>query len=331
MTVKITILGLGQIGTSIGLALGEHKDLVSRIGNDADSAIARRAEKMGAVDHVVFNLPSAVQQADLVILSLPVDEIQGVLKVISQDLKEGVVIIDTSPVKTAVVDWARELLPPDRYFVAWTPTINHTYLHENVYGIDAAHADLFKDSLIFITAPPSTSEPALKLASDLTTLVGARPYYADQAEVDGLVAASVVLPQLTAAALINAVIDQPGWREGRKLAGQPFAQATFPILSMEGQANIAQSALVNRENVLRVIDNLIGSLKSIRQAIQDEDVQSLQNWVKHAIESRQTWIDQRKLNNWANLDYPQPPLPTAGEVFGRLIGLGRPKPPLKKR
>jgi len=241
------------------------------------------------------------------------------------------VVIDTSPAKTAVADWAKELLPPDRYFVAWTPTINHAYLHENVFGIEAAHKDLFQDCLIFITAPPSTTEPALKLASDLTTLVGAKPYFADQAEVDGLVAASTVLPQLTAAALLNAVIDQPGWREGRKLAGRPFAHATIPILSMEGQKNIAQSAIVNRDNVLRVIDNLIGSLKSIRESIQDGDVESLQNWMQHAVESRQTWIDQRKQNNWANVDNPQPPLPTAGEVLGRLISFGRPKPPPKKK
>ena len=72
MTVQITILGLGQIGTSIGLALNEHKDLVRRIGNDADNNIARQAEKMGsAIDQVIFNLPSAVRQADLVILAPP--------------------------------------------------------------------------------------------------------------------------------------------------------------------------------------------------------------------------------------------------------------------
>ena len=73
MTVQVTILGLGQIGASIGLALGEHKDLVRRIGNDTEPKIARRAEKMGAIDHVIFNLPSAVRHADLVILALPVD------------------------------------------------------------------------------------------------------------------------------------------------------------------------------------------------------------------------------------------------------------------
>jgi prephenate dehydrogenase len=330
MTVKITILGLGQIGTSIGLALGEHKELVSRIGNDIDPAIARRAEKMGAVDHIVYNLPSAVRQADIVILALPVDEIYEVLKIICQDLKEGAVVIDTSPSKATVSDWAKELLPPDRYFVAWTPTVNFTYLDKSEFGIDAAHADLFRDSLIFITTPSETNEQAIKLASDLTTLVGAKPFFADQAEVDGLVAANIILPQLVAAALINAVVDEPGWREGRKLAGQPFALSTSPVMTMEGKDNIAQSALANRENVVRVIDNFSRNLVFLRQAIQDDNREALQERVKQARESIQIWIQQRKSNNWLNVENPAPAMPTAGEVFGRLIGLRKPKSSSKK-
>ena len=34
MTVKITIIGLGQIGASIGLALANHKDQVTTLGYD---------------------------------------------------------------------------------------------------------------------------------------------------------------------------------------------------------------------------------------------------------------------------------------------------------
>jgi prephenate dehydrogenase len=330
MTVQVTILGLGQIGASIGLALGEHKDLVRRIGNDTEPKIARRAEKMGAIDHVIFNLPSAVRQADLVILALPVDEIREVLEVISQDLKEGSVIIDTSHTKEAVAKWAAELLPPDRHFVAWTPTINPAYLHETVYGIDAAHADLFRDCLIFITTPPGAAAPAIKLASDLTSLIGGKPFFADQAEVDGLLAASTLLPELTAAALVNAVMDQPGWDEGRKLAGRPFALATSPILGLEGNKTIAQAALANRENVVRVIDNLIASLTKLRQAIQNDDAAGLQKQVQAALEDREIWIGQRKINNWASVDSPPSALPTAGDVLGRLVGL-RPKPTPKDR
>ena len=46
-------------------------------------------------------------------------------------------------------------------------------------GIDAAHADLFKNSLMIITSPPGADADALKLAADLAVLVGSIPFFAD--------------------------------------------------------------------------------------------------------------------------------------------------------
>ena len=125
MPIQITIIGLGQIGASIGLALAKIKDQAIRIGNDREPGIARQAEKSGAVDKTMINLPSAVKDADIVILALPVDEIRETMEVIAQDLKPGVVLIDTSPVQGGLLQWAQELLPGnDRYFVALTPSLN---------------------------------------------------------------------------------------------------------------------------------------------------------------------------------------------------------------
>ena len=62
MTIKITIIGTGQIGASIGLALGAQKDLFLRVGHDKDIKIANRAKDMGAVDKVEINLFRAIDR-----------------------------------------------------------------------------------------------------------------------------------------------------------------------------------------------------------------------------------------------------------------------------
>src|SRR5512138_4015298 len=137
MAIQITILGLGQVGASLGLALAEKKGDILRVGNDREPEIAKRAQKLGAVDQVQHNLPSAVSKADVVVLAMPVDEIRETLEVIAQDLKEGAVVIDTSPVKVGVAEWAQKILPKERYFVAMTPTLNPAYLDELKAGLDA--------------------------------------------------------------------------------------------------------------------------------------------------------------------------------------------------
>jgi len=321
MTIQITIIGLRQIGASIGLALKDHQELVKRVGHDREATIARQAEKMGAVDSISFNLPASVRQADLVILTEPFDEMQETLKIIASELRGGAVIMDTAPVKQDYSSWVMGILPADRHYVSLMPALNPAYLNDTAEGQESARGDLFHNSLILITQPSGTNAEAIKLASDLTSLLGATPLFADAAEVDGLVAAGIFLPQLAAAALLNATTDQPGWREGRKIAGPDFTKATAPILNLTETKDLGQAILFNRENTLRMIDTLIDSLGDLRQAIAQQDQPAIQELLENALKGRELWWKQRLAANWAALENPQPRTPGAGEMIGRLIGI----------
>ena len=321
MAVQITIVGLGQIGASFGLALANQPELVRRVGHDRQPEIARKAEKMGALDKVMLNLPAAVQDADLVLLSVPIDQLRDTLAVIAPVLKEGSVVMDTAPVKEAVAGWAAELLPADRHYVGLTPVINPLYLEEPASGLEAAHADLFHGGLIAIVAPPRTNSEAIKLAADLARLVGASPFFVDPLEIDGLMAATHLLPQLLAAGLINSTADQPGWREGRKVAGRAYAEATGPIIHLGDSKALKASVLLNRENTLRVIDSAIAALQIIRTDIDAQDGEALLKRLERARTSREKWWKERQVGDWVESDGgPAPEIP---DVFGRLFGVRR--------
>ena len=320
MTVQITIIGLGQIGASMGLALGEHKDLIYRVGHDREMRITRRAEKLGVVDKTMANVPSAVRKADLVILSLPMNQIQNTLEMIAQDLKEGAVVMDTAPVKEMVSKWSHEFLPEGRNYIGLTPVLNPAYLHGFDSGIEAARADLFRGGLIAITSPPGASSDAIKLAADLTRLLGSNPFFADSSEMDGLMASTHILPQIMAAALLNATVDQPGWREGRKVAGRAYAEVTSPIVQPYEPQTISTSALLNRENVLRMMDCLIAALHAIRNDIEDEDKAALDERLERARRGREDWWRQRQTSEWVGEQPPSVEIPTASDWFGRLLG-----------
>ncbi len=324
MSIQITVLGLGQIGTSIGLALASHKDQVLRMGSDSDPKVERAAAKLNAFDQVKHNLPAAVENADVVLLACPVDEIRDTLEIIAPELKAGTVVIDTSPLKVKVMEWARELLPPERYFISMTPTLNPECLEAPASGPETARADLFKNSLMVITNPADAVSDALQLANDLALLLGGTPYYADAWEVDGLLAAIHLLPRLLAVALTNAVTDQPGWQEGRKLAGKPFTVVTGPAQETDEIKSFGLAAMNNRQNTLRVLANLMAELETLSQALADQDGEALSKKIDHARQNRQAWWEQRRSANWGTIPRGEP-LPTSGEVLGRLIGLGKRK------
>ncbi len=324
MTVTVTIIGLNQIGASLGLVLGQHKDYFQRIGIDREPLTSGRAQKMGAVDRVEYKVPAAVENANIIILALPADEIRDMLEVIAPIIQPNAVIIDTSPLQTAVAEWAEELLPDDRYLISMTPTINPAYLHETQVGIDDAHADLFKNSPMIITHPLSAHPDAIKLTADIARLTGASLYFAETAEADGILAAIDLLPKLTSVGLLSAITDQPSWREGQRIAGRSFSQSTSAALLLDENAQLGHTALVNRENTLRLLGELIANLSEIRKYVADGDADNLNRVMQKAVKERKEWLKHRQSGDF---DAEKEEKPSIGDTLKRLFGF---KPREKK-
>ena len=108
---KITIIGLGLIGTSIGMALRKAKVNVEVVGHDRDRGTANKAQKKGATDKNEWKLIRAVEGATIVIIATPVKTIEDVMQQIAPVLEEGCIVTDTGSTKAAVLQWASDHLP----------------------------------------------------------------------------------------------------------------------------------------------------------------------------------------------------------------------------
>ena len=299
MAIQITIIGLGQIGGSIGLALGGQKSALKRVGHDKKADVERAAQSKGAVDEVNHNLPSAVRDAEIVMLCLPVSQVRETLELIAPDLKEDVVVMDTSPVKSGVFEWARAILPPKRYLIGLVPAINPDVLHEIKFGFEAARADLFQKGLMIVDAPRGTPGDVVQLASDLARLLGSDPLLADPIESDGLMARMHLLPQLTAAALLNATVDQPGWMEARKVGGRAFAAVTAGLAYQDEIDSLRISAMQNRASTVYALDVMIAALQGMRNDLDAGDEDGIAARLEQALEGRNNWMRDRLLAEWA--------------------------------
>lgn len=318
MSVQITIVGLGQIGASAGLALTEHKSFLHRVGHDKDPRVTKKAQKIGAVDDVKFNLATAVRDAKIVLLCLPVHAIRATLETIALDLPDGAVVMDTAPVKEPVAKWAQEILPEGRYYVGLLPAINPQYIHRNELGVDAAKADYFMNGMISLNTLPGTPEEAVKLASDLIHLLGATPIYGDMVETDGLVTSTYLVPQLLAVALLNAVVDQPGWNDARKLAGRPFATLTSAVAYQDGFESLTEAAILNQKNVTRVLDVVINALGNLRQDIADGNRDGVSDRIEQALEGHERWLVDRLSGK--GMEKEKPDLSDLPSVWERMFG-----------
>lgn len=331
MTIKITIIGTGQIGTSIGLALGAHKDLFLRVGHDKTLQNANRAKAMDALDKVDYNLPNSVSDAAIVILALPQDQIRETIQYIASELKEDAILMDTAPLKSEVQQWAKELLPPDRYYIGLTPVINPAYLETTGSGVEAAHADLFKGGMMAIFLPPGLPEEAVKLATDFSDLLGAGHLFIDPAELDSMMAGTHLLPQLLAAAYLNSTLGEPGWQDTRKLTGRPYALLTGAMMGADETASFSRLGISAREDLLRKLNRLADNLERLRQQLISGDGESLKQDLERARLGHDQWLKERTAGNWAEREIgSNVELPSAKQVFSRLISFGsgrKQKPP----
>lgn len=294
MKTNLTIIGLGQIGASIGLGLSEESELIYRVGFDEDARVMRQASKLGAVDKTASRLKSVIENSDIVLMALPTDKIREMMEELAPLMKEGAVLMDTALSKEMVANWAKELLPEGCSYVGLTPVINPDYMTSTATGIDGARADLFQNGMIAITSPLNTDSKALKLAADLTRLLGAAVLFADMLEVDSVMTATHIVPQLVAAALLNATVDQPNWRDAGKMAGRAYAEVSGPIQNLGLPGALTANAMQNRDHVLRVLNSVIASIENLRNDIAQEDTEALTERLERARQGRNQWWRDRQ-------------------------------------
>jgi prephenate dehydrogenase len=230
-----------------------------------------------------------------------------------------------------VAQWADELLPEGCCYVGLTPVINPKYLMDNSSGIRSAHSDLFHNGIIAISSPLHTDPKAIKLAGDLTRLLGASVLFADMLEVDGLMAATHIVPQLMAAALLNATVDQPSWRDAGQMAGRAYAEVSGPIRHLGVPGTLAATAMQNRENVLRVLNSVIASMETLRDDIATEQADMLTKRLERARKGRDQWWQDRhpEENKKEDPRYERPSV--ASTLFGNLLRTGGRKPKQESR
>ena len=105
MNTQITIIGLGQIGASIGMALKDNKN-IKRVGCDKDAAVAKAAQSLEVVDEIK-SLPAAVKDSGMIVLCLPLSEMRATLMNMSPWLADHALVMDTAPIKSGVTKWAQ--------------------------------------------------------------------------------------------------------------------------------------------------------------------------------------------------------------------------------
>ncbi len=270
---KLSILGPGLLGGSIGLAarhrkVARHVSIWARRPDAADQAY-----QLGAADEATHDLAKVVTDAELVVLATPIGAMRGLAEQILPHLTPGCVVTDVGSVKYPIVTVLSDAFAGKARFVG-----SHPMAGSEQSGIDAARRDLFDNAVCIVTPREDTDKAALQLVHDFWKAIGCTVKTLAPLEHDEIVARISHLPHLVAATVVNVVCSDgshplnfvgPGFKDFSRIAGGPFEMWT-------------EICLENRDEIGRALDSLIEELGNVRAAVQNGDAVELRTMLKRA-------------------------------------------------
>ena len=273
---RLSILGVGLLGGSIGLAVRQRISGCRIIGYAHRPATLEAALRLGAVDEAYEQPQTAVRDADLVILCTPVGMLGSLLRDVAPDLAQGAIVTDVGSTKASVVEAAGQALPEGVRFVG-----SHPMAGSEKRGVEFAKADLFDGAVCITTPTPQTDRAALQQVEAFWQHLGMRITRLSPAEHDQLLADVSHLPHAVAAALVSMQQDA-----ALHLSGKGFADLTRIA---GGDAGLWCDILMdNRQNVRASIDRLIGELRRVADLMEPQRASDLEQWLASARQRRQS-------------------------------------------
>lgn len=279
---RLSILGVGLLGGSIGLAVRERIKGCRVVGYGHRAQTLQDALHVGALDEAIEDAREAVRGADLVIVCTPVGLIPSLLEQVSEALAKDAVVTDVGSTKRSIVEAAETTLPDGVHFVG-----SHPMAGSEKRGVQFARADLFERAVCITTPTSRTSESALGMVESFWQLLGMRTTRLNPEEHDRLLADVSHLPHVVAAALVAMQQDA-----AFDLCGKGFVDVTRIA---GGDAGLWRDILLdNRDNVRRSINALREQMQQLDAMLQSGNSDELEQWLSNSADRRRRMLELKQ-------------------------------------
>lgn len=263
--MKIVVVGLGVIGGSFTMALKEtgYNDVY---GIDTNTETLEKAKKLSLIKEGFTSGEEIVKSADLIIMSLYPRLVEKFIIDNKDNFKDGAIITDVTGIKKMFVENIVNILPSNIDFV-----FGHPMAGREKKGIDFATSEVFKGANYILTPVDRNKEENLKLIEDLAYKIGFKrvrritPEYHDE-----MIGFTSQLPHALAVALVNSDIEG---RDTGSFIGDSYRDLTR--IANINEDLWSELFLGNKENLLKSIEDFETELDKIKDAVKDDDKESL--------------------------------------------------------
>ena len=265
---QLTIVGVGLIGGSIGLAVKSRGIARRVVGVGRDEPTLARAAASGVIDSSTTDLAAGVRAADLVVVCTPVDRVADDVLAAAAAAPPRAVLTDVGSTKGNIVRALAGRLP-----AGCAPFVgSHPLAGSEKKGAAHARADLFEDRLVVVTPHLPADLEAASVVDLFWQALGARVVRMSPDEHDEALATTSHLPHAIASGLAGIT---PGIWLGLTAGG--FRDVTR-IASADPDL-WAAIFLANRDATLAALDRLAGRMTEFRGLLAANDRDGVVRWL----------------------------------------------------
>jgi cyclohexadieny/prephenate dehydrogenase len=286
---KVTLIGLGLIGSSLAHAM-KRKGLAGHItGSARSNKTLKTALKIGFVDSVFEDAGQAVEDADLVILCVPVGICGTVCEQIGPHLKKGAIVTDVGSVKAAVIKACQPHIPQGVHFVPGHPMAGTEFS-----GPESGFAELFDNRWCMLTPLPDGDQQATDKMIEFWQACGANVETMTAEHHDVVAAVTSHLPHLIAYNIVGTADDLESVADQEVIKYAAGGFRDFTRIAASDPTMWRDVFLNNREAVLEVLGRFNEDLSQLARAIRWGDGDKLYETFERTRRIRQSILDEDK-------------------------------------
>ncbi len=283
---RVSIIGLGLIGSSVARAVKANMPGVIVTGFDADPEVRERTRALGFCDDVADTAGTAVMDAALVLLCVPVGAMGEVAADFAADLPGDAIVSDVGSCKQSVAEALAAALPGATIIPA------HPVAGTEKSGPDAGFATLFNGRWCILTPPVDAPEAAVAALSSFWQRLGADVEIMDARHHDLVLAITSHLPHLIAYTIVGTADDLGEVTQSEVIKYSAGGFRDFTRIAASNPVMWRDVFLNNREAVLEMLQRFSEDLTALQRAIRYGKGEELEALFTRTRDIRRSIVEQ---------------------------------------
>ena len=266
---RVSIIGLGLIGSSIARAVRAHMPTVRLTGHDADPQVRQIADRLQLCDDIADSAGAAVTDADLVILCVPVGAVGTLAAEIAAELPADAIVTDVGSSKAGVADALRAHIPARQIVPA------HPVAGTENSGPEAGFATLFHGRWCILTPIEGGDPVAAARLEAFWQALGAEVETMTPEHHDLVLAVTSHLPHLIAYTIVGTASDLETVTRSEVIKYSAGGFRDFTRIAASDPTMWRDVFLANKEAVLEMLQRFTEDLTALQRAIRWGDGEKL--------------------------------------------------------